>query len=190
MFSFIMMSCGYVENCSTSFLLYGTEFMGSPGFETRGEAIRELALDIYAKYFDERLSTYENRYSQSVKECCRTALIADNKAKFCAQCGSHIKDKEFDEERFMEYVLELQNSTCDSYGEAEWAHERSFAWWPWSIREFLDAPRDSLIMIAENAEHVMLDALYDAMPELKPSGSMRSNSDYEKFKEDKQPSYR
>lgn len=189
-YSFIMMSCGYVESNQTSWLLYGTHFHGREGFDTMQEAITELALDLYAKYYDECLSSYINRYSFS--KCCTDSLIKDKEAKFCSKCGKPLIDKEFNADHFIEFIVNLHGSTCDSYGEAEYANGRHFVWWPWSMHEFIDASKDEIIFIGESAEYVLLAALFDAKPELIKENDyevhMRDWEDY--FKQNKQPSYR
>lgn len=166
-YKFIMINCGYVESNKTAPLIYGCQFMGYEGFSTCREAITELALDLYAKFHYEILDVYENRYAQDLKKCCLDMLIRDKNANFCPLCGSAIKDKDFNEESFMDFIRDLHGTDCDSYGEAEHAKDRHFVWWPWSTHEFLESPRDSIIWIEENAEHVLLCALYDAKPELR-----------------------
>lgn len=167
MLRFIVMTCGYVENAMTSALIYQCQFFGNPGYSTYKEAITDLALDLYSKYYDDHLSIYENRYSRSVKDCCRQTLINNKEAKFCSDCGSQISDKDFDPEDFMEYITSLHSSTCDSYGDAEYAGGRHLKWWPYWNEDFIGAPKEDIIYIGENAELVLLDALLDAKPELR-----------------------
>lgn len=166
LFNVIMMSCGFAESNQTSWLMYGTGYFGHPGFKTRAEAVTELALDLYAKYHDEVLDAYERRYSK--KECCREALISNKNANFCPTCGSTIADRVFDPQEFRDFVIDLHGTTCDSYGAAEWFKDRKPVFWPWSVRDFQEAHKDQVIWIPENAEHVILAALYDVKPELKP----------------------
>ncbi len=187
-----MMTCGYVESNMTSWLLYGCRFQGNPGYDSMEEAIKDLALDLYAKFYDEHLSAYENRYL-NFERCCRDVLIEDPKANFCKGCGKAIANKQFDPAEFRDFVVGLHNTTCDSYGDAEWTSTRErMAWWPWSIREFIHAPKDSVIYIAENGEHILLEALYEAKPELKGAEDDYQNyasPDWDAFKAGKQPSY-
>ena len=192
MLRFIVMSCGYVEDASTSVLIYQCEFFGNPGYTSYKEAITDLALDMYGKFYDDYLSVYENRYGNDVKECCRQALIANKTAKFCSGCGRQILNKEFHYHQFMEYVFNLHSSTCDSYGEAEWAAGKDLHWWPWGTDRFIGAPKEDVIYIAENAEVILLAALLDAKPELQseiyqlPFGSR----DWDFFKNENPPNYR
>ena len=169
---FIIMSCGYVESNHTSLLVYGTHFHGHEGFDTAVEAVKELSLDLYAKFHDEYLSTYNNRYGADLKECCSKSLVNDKDAKFCATCGSRLEDKKFDGDAFMDFIRDLHGSTCDSYGESEWANGRDFVWWPWcNIGNLIGAPKETVVIIPESAEECLLEALAEAKPELFPTPS-------------------
>lgn len=162
MYRVIMMTCGYVESSRTSWLIYQCEFFGLPGFETRREALKELALDMYAKYQDE----HAPRVKPIVNKCCKKAVT--EKHDFCPSCGRSLNVKDaFDSERFMEFVNSLHDTTADSYGESEYACDRSFKWWPFWSAELFNTRKEEVVYIPENAEQVVLGALYDAMPELK-----------------------
>lgn len=191
---FIVMTCGYVENASTSVLIYQCGFSGKSGYSSYREAITDLALDLYSKFYDEHLSIYENRYSRSVKDCCRKVLIDNKEAKYCSECGSQISDKKFLYDEFKEYVSNLHCTTCDSYGDAEYAAGRNLIWWPYWTNDFIGAPKEEVIYIAESAEQVLLDALLDAKPELKDPDEDTYESDFpsdwERFKNNNPPTYR
>lgn len=194
---FIMMSCGYAESGQTSWLIYQCQFFGRYNYySSYKEAITDLALDLYAKFYDDHLSIYQNRYNKEVKDCCRKTLVSNKEAKFCFSCGERIVDKIFDDNEFMNYVCELHNTTSDSYGDAEETSTRDLTWWPFWGTEFIGTPKEEVICIAENAEIVLLDALVEAKPELKEAAenvNINHNffeSDWEKFKKDIQPSYK
>ena len=188
---FIIMNTGYVESSSTSTLIYQCGFFGNPGYASYKEAITDLALDLYAKFYDDVLSVYHNRYAREIKDCCRKSLIDNNDAKFCSDCGQELHDKPFDPEEFMEYIVHLQNSTADSYGDAEYANKRHLTWWPYWVGDFIGAPKEEVIAIAENAELLLTSALMEAKPELKEDvDDYGSNDDWEQFKNNEQPSYR
>ncbi len=178
------MHCGYVESCKTSLLVFQAF---NNGYKSMKEAITELALDMYNKFHHECLSIYENRYSFGLKDCCRLALIEKHDANFCSNCGSQLKDKEFDPDYFMQFISELHNTDCDSYGESEYANGEAFSWYPFQTGAFIGAPKKSIIYIAEKAEVVLLCALFDAKPELKKLDY--KNDDWLSFKKGKQPSY-
>lgn len=186
MYRFIVMICGYVENAMTSTLIYQCQFFGNPGYSSKKEAVTDLALDLYSKYYDDHLSVYERRYSRDVKDCCRAALIANKEAKYCSDCGNQISDRKFDPEAFMEYITALHSSTCDSYGDAEYAGGRNLKWWPYWTDEFIGAPKEDVIFIGENAEVVLLEALIEAKPEIKAQvdeGDLPySSTDWEEIK--------
>lgn len=191
---FIMMTCGYVESAMTSVLLYQCEFFGHPGYASYQEAITNLALDLYSKYYDEVLSIYNNRYARRVEECCRRELTKNEKASFCSTCGKAIMDKKFDAEAFCRFITDLHGTDCNSYREAEHANGRQFTWWPWQSDDFIGAPKKDVIWIAEKAEYVLLYALLDAKPELRNNevdeDYYLARADWERFKAGKPPTYK
>jgi hypothetical protein len=191
MLKYIVIHCGYAESNTTSALIYQCEFFGNPGYTSYKTAITDLALDLYAKFYDGYLSVYENRYSKQVKDCCRKVLTADKNAKFCSECGKQIADKQFDHEEFMDYIRGLHSSTCDSYGEAEYVAGRHLTWWPFGSGNFIGAPKEEVIYIAEYAEVVLLSALFDAKPELRTGDDDDFDlGDWKDFKKEIQPTYR
>ena len=189
MYRFIAMHCGYVESCKTSLLVYNCEYSGHSGFKTMKDAIIELALDMYHKYYQEVLSIYEHRYTSGLEKCCRDALIAKHDANFCSTCGKAIKDKEFDDEGFMGFIRDLHDTDCDSYGEADSANNRALVWYPFWTDAFIGASKKSIIFIPENAESILLYALFEVKPELKGKEYTKFFDDWEKFKADEQPDY-
>jgi hypothetical protein len=192
-FSFIVMTCGYAGSSMVSNLIY--ERIGfKEGFSSYKEAITNLALDFYAKYYDECLSIYENRYDRSVQDCCRRILNENKKANFCSTCGNQLVDKEFDYEKFAQYIMSMHEANTDNYGEAECTGTRELNWWPfYSFQELITSCKnDEVIFIMENAEQVLLAALLEGKPELKKDGweNHFSCHDWEQFKNNIQPGYR
>lgn len=156
----VMMSCGYVENNRTSWLIF-TTFADDERFETAAQAVIELALDLHAKYEDEVLDV------GYLSPCCKESQAKDADAVFCAKCGKRCRDAEFDELSFMEYVEGLHDTTADTYGESEANPKRDFAFWPWRAEEIVGAGLDEIVVIGENAERVIFDALCEVKPELR-----------------------
>ncbi len=156
----VMMSCGYVENNLTSWLIFST-FTRNERFDTAAQAVMELALDLHAKYEDEYLT------HPVYNECCKKAK-EDPATSFCPKCGSCLQPNVmFDATAFMDYVIGLHSTTCDSYGEAESTGKRDFAFWPWRAEEIVGASQDEIVLIGENAERVILDALYETREDLR-----------------------
>lgn len=167
MYRFIAMHCGYVESNSVSLLVYQCGFCGIRGYETMHEAVTDLALDLYEKYYVDQLSIYENRYTKKLLKCCRVELVKNPEVNFCSKCGKELQDAKFNSDDFTEYVRDLHGATADGYGEAEATPRRQFHWWPFWTRDFIGAPKEEIIYIPENAEYVVLGALLDAKPELR-----------------------
>jgi hypothetical protein len=135
-----MMQCGYVENASVSWLIFSLPWR-KEGFATKEEAIRELALDLYSSYIEDK-TPYTPR-------------------------GEAKEEIVFDNVEFMEFVANRHYQTTDSYGDAEYANGRNLVWWPYWADRMLSAPREEILLIQEEAEVELLNALYLVMPELK-----------------------
>jgi hypothetical protein len=150
----VMMSCGYVENACTSWLIFSTH---SGHFATAAEAVIELALDLHAKFEDEVLAPIYR------SECCRK----QGDVAYCSSCGKRLLPKAFNGTEFMEYITGLHNTTCDSYGESESTGKRDFAFWPWRAHELLTASKDEIVFIGECGDRVILDALFEIRKDLR-----------------------
>jgi hypothetical protein len=155
----VMMSCGYVEGNTTSWLIFSTH---SGRFDTAAEATMELALDLHAKYEEDVL-----QYRVRFKDKCCQATAGNPEHKFCSTCGAPLHEVTFDSDEFMEYVIGLHKTTCDSYGSAEDTVNRQFAFWPWRAEDIIGAAPDEVVFIAENGELVMLNALYESREDLR-----------------------
>jgi hypothetical protein len=162
-YNYIMMKCGYVESNQVSWLMYGCDFFGIDGFATMEEAIKVLAEDLYSRFYDEQIAPSEDEFGGDFRE-------------FIAQ-------------DFPEFIRSLHNTTCDSYGEAEETSNRNLSWWPFWANKFPDAVKaGTVIWIGENAERVLLAALYDAKPELKlEDDDYMESRDWADFKAGQQP---
>lgn len=174
-------------------LIYQCQFFGNPGYTSMKEAITELALDMYAKFQGDVLSAYQRRHSSEMGECCRETLMIQPRANFCTSCGCVIADREFRYYEFTDYVSHLHTATTDSYGESERAVDRSFAWYPFWTQDFIGAPKEDVIFIAEDAQDVLVNALLEAKPELRDPQQDRNfveSIDWKQFKAEKQPEYR
>lgn len=151
----IAVTCGYVEDAYVARLIFSTP--GRRRFATPGEAVTELALDMYAKYRDELVE-------DKPKACC-VKSFKKKEAKFCSICGCPAVRMAFSSERFMEFIKELHCTTNDSYGQAEWADGRTCVFLPWH-HNLIGIQENEIVDISENAEQVLLCALFEAMPEL------------------------
>jgi hypothetical protein len=186
-YRFIAFACGYAESCKTSTMVYGTPYFENKSFTTKADAITQLALELYAKF------KLENKVF--LNKCCLKA--SKRKDKFCSKCGKEIYNiREFDVYKFLEFVTNLHNSTCDSYGQAEYFDTLEPQFSPWSFLDFWETDKSETIYIAENAEYVLLAALLESknnLIELEDSVEFVNciqARDWHIFKEDKQPTYR
>lgn len=157
----VMMCCGYVESSMTSWLIFST-MDKSKRFETARDAVVELALDLYAKYDDEL--SYSRK---AIGRCCQDTQALNKEAAYCMTCGNRFESNEFDELGFCEFVRDLHVRNCDAFGESEYANDRELVFWPWRSEEIIRAAEDEIVLISENAEGVILSALYESKPELR-----------------------
>lgn len=159
-YRFVMMTCGYVESAVTSWLIYTSQRVY---FKTAEEAVKQLALDMYAKFHDEHMDELE-----VWKPCCKSAL--KDEKKFCPDCGTQVGGLEFSADEFAEYVTGIHSTTCDTYGEAEYTKTRpELTFWPWQGDNIIGVKKNEVIVINQNAEWVLLDALCECKPELRAS---------------------
>ena len=168
MYRFIFLKTGFAESNSVSSLIYQCNYFGYEGYDTQKEAITTLAEDLYAKYYDDCLSTYANRYSAG--SCCNKTLSANRRAKYCYECGSPLADETFDKEDFQEYIRNLFKLDYNDYGDAEDTSTQELRWWPFWNKEFIGADRKTVVIIDENCEYVLTDALMEARPALRYGG--------------------
>lgn len=179
MIKYIVYHTGYVENSSTSLMVYQCQFFGCYGYASAKEAVVDLALDLYSKYIDDVLA-----YRKPTSKCCETASLLGassiaeirEKYKVCTKCGVELQDRTFDQDDFCSYLHRLHNSTCDSYGEAEVTSTRDLTWWPYWSSHFIGAPKSEILYIGESAEYVFLSALYSVKPELMPKENAYASS--------------
>ena len=166
----IAVTCGYVEDAYVARLIFSTP--DRRRFATPGEAVTELALDMYAKY-------REDCIEDKPKECC-VKSFKKKEAKFCSACGRSAIRMAFNSERFMEFIQELHCTTNDSYGCAEWADDRTSVFLPW-YHDLIGIQENEIVDISENAEQVLLCALFEAKPELMGKDDKH---DHERFLKD------
>ncbi len=192
MIKFIAFHTGYAETCSTSMMVYQCGFFGHPGYTSPKEAFVNLALDLFAKFYDDVLS-----YRIPTNKCCEGASVLGSggssqlreKYKVCDVCGIPLQERPFSPEDFMSYIRGLHGQTCDSYGDAEDTSTRDpLTWWPFWTNRFIGTPKEEIIFLRENAEWALLDALYYAKPELRVGDEGRQlNKDWEVIKQNKAP---
>lgn len=162
MIKHLLISCGYVEGNYVSILAFNHV---DGGHETLKEAVTSLALDMYAKFVEDNPNDAGKKRKHKV--CCLKAIKKDSDANFCSFCGTRIQVVDyFDVDKFVEYVQNLHSSTCDSYGDGEWANERPLEWCPFGS-DFMNAEKSEVAFLYESAEVTLLYALLEANPEIK-----------------------
>lgn len=158
----IALGFGYVESGKTSWLIYKAE-QGSPA--TRKQALFSLVKYLYAKYQSELEQANSWRDLRVKNKCCKTNIRQNADAKFCSDCGSNISKKQFDVEDWRGFLFRLQKSDCDSYGDHDDVYDSNdFSWTPWMFG--FDVQQKNMLIIGENAEHILTEVLKLIHPEL------------------------
>ncbi len=153
----IMMCCGYAESAMSSWLIY-TSIIGNVTFATKVDAVKALALDMYNKYIDDM-------DVRTVRQCpeCKEIRGGD----FCFKCGANLLAiQTLDAGEFKDWIVSLHSTNCDNYGEAEYANGEDLTFWPWRADEIVSAKQNEIVLLCENAQHILTEALYDQKPEL------------------------
>lgn len=154
----VMMTCGYVESQMTSWLIYNTR--NAIAFESKLTAVRALAMDMYNKYVEDHLDGKAPH--GLVKSCCKAAF-----GRFCSQCGASLEHMRFDECSFQDFVKGLHSTDCDSYGSCDYAGDDVLVFWPWLAQDrILGLSENEVVILCENAEKILTEALYDQLPDL------------------------
>ena len=152
----LFMRTGYVE--SSSIAVTHATYSGD-GFDTKEEALRNLALHFY---WDMKVN-YKPFVSLKSK-CCQAALKKN--AASCSKCGTKLRT-EFVPEDFTDTVrglLGTDSNGCDAgFGDySNWPKDKYY-WWAWnSIAELFSYWKDhpgSVVEIHENAEYEILKHL-------------------------------
>lgn len=159
----IALCFGYVESNTTSHLVYQADHKWP---SSRKEALHSLVNYLYNKF------VYENEdYRKSkmhMADCCRKGWWArdrENPPTNCPTCNADYNVPfQFSEEEWINYLYDLHRSNCDSYGDHD-DIDNPYDWQPW--RFYFDVPQHEMLIISENAEHILTHALYEIRPELK-----------------------
>jgi len=136
MIKYIAYRCGYVEENTTAIMVWEAQY--TEGFKEREEALKSLAAYLYKKYCEE--------YIAKPKGCCQKA-----KRNYCSQCGTRICKPSFNEKDFQLFIVELMNTTCDSFGGWDDYASDEMVWNPWSA-SIIDLTKENSICIPEDGE--------------------------------------
>lgn len=167
----IALSFGYVENNTTSWLIYKSNDK-TP--ETRCEALESLVAYLWDKYSNEMNKSHERSLGYSYgNKCCQRNWLDNKYVNYikrtenpisCPTCNmTYPVTWDFDPEEWVDYLRSLHNSIADDYGEHEYV-ENPYGWSPWIFN--FDVPQHQTIIIKELAEDILTLILYKMHPEL------------------------
>lgn len=165
----IALSFGYVESNTTSWLIYQAEGKHP---STRKEALHSLVEYLWDKYNKEtgESKKHLDLFKSNMAKCCRTAWNkrdTNNPPTHCPFCEANynkVIENEFSITEWHEFLTNLHGSCCDNYGEHDWP-ENPYGWSPW-MYDF-NIPQNQILIIAENAEVILTQALSKIHPELR-----------------------
>lgn len=165
----IALSFGYVEGNTTSWLIFRSEEVLP---RTRKAALHSLVEYLWDKFQKEQSETdnLNKNHKWDMAKCCQKAWAKrddQNPPNNCPTCQASYNvenKKSFSISKWHEYLVNLYSSDCNSYGEHDWAHNPQ-GWSPWEFQ--FDIPQHQMLIVAENAEHIITLALAELHPELK-----------------------
>jgi hypothetical protein len=136
-----VLNFGYVESASMTYL----PFTSQVKFKGAKEALLDLA-----KFLKEQ---YLLRHETKPKKCCLASKDKDSAAEFCSKCGRSLKEEEFDNEHFEDWLQQLDCTNVDSFAGnfIEWDDTQR-----WQSNGLEGAPNQRFVY---NAEWVLLAAL-------------------------------
>jgi hypothetical protein len=180
----VALSFGYVESNTTSWLIFTIESGECP--TSRKEALHTLTEYLYNKYKAEKddNAKFSDNYKSHMAKCCRDAWSKrnyQNPPTNCPRCNASYDvpcDRTFSVEDWEDWLKRLQSSDCDSYGDHDYI-ECKYDWTPWRTR--FDIPQHQMVIVCENAEHILTMALAEIHPEL---GEEVEDDDYGLFERD------
>ncbi|CAB4196749.1 hypothetical protein UFOVP1290_269 [uncultured Caudovirales phage] len=166
----VSLSFGYVESNTTAVLIY-TATKKIPS--SRSEALESLTEHLYKKYLCDKKDNddYVHTYKTHMAKCCQKAWKNSNRdLNTCPKCGANYNAEivsEFDISDWQNYLRDLMNSDCDSYGyHYECSDfEDEYGWSPWQHN--FNHQSDEMVIVAEKAEDILTIALAKIHPELK-----------------------
>lgn len=100
-----LLNFGYAESGRLAYV---------PFTSTQKFANAKIALVDLANFFKEH---YLELHKPKLKKCCLDNKAKDSTAQFCSKCSKSLVDQDFDDEGYMEFVMDIGGCDTDSYGE-------------------------------------------------------------------------
>lgn len=98
-----VLNFGYVESAGLSYMPWSS----SEKYATAKDALIDLAT-----FFKEQ---YLLQHKVELKSCCEANKKKDPEASFCSKCRRSLKEEEFDDEAFIDWLQGMANSNIDSF---------------------------------------------------------------------------
>jgi len=98
-----VLNFGYVESSRLSYF----PFSSLNKYKDAKEALVDLA-----KFLQEQ---YNLGHATEPKKCCISSKEKDAEAEFCAKCGRSLKEEEFNDEHFVDWLQEMSGCDTDTF---------------------------------------------------------------------------
>ena len=108
-----ILNFGYAEDSHLGWVPFSSE--------KEFASVKDAFIDL-SKFF---LNSYMERHKEA--KCCSSAR-AKGISTYCSNCGNFIGQNEFNEEDFLNFLLEISTSTVDSYA-ANYSSESDYPEW-------------------------------------------------------------
>ena len=156
---YVTLTTGYVESGSASILIL--ENQTGIGFQTKREALRNLAAGVFQKYLWDHSIDVER--TKNRRACCEKTLECNSSAKFCMTCSTKFSIPEIMKQQFVDFLSEMCHATAD-----DWGSDDIVGWSPWvGIHEVMrNATVSEVLAISELGAEVVAEFLSpDDVPE-------------------------
>jgi hypothetical protein len=111
-----VLNFGYVESSSLSYM----PFSSTEKYASAKEALVDLAI-----FFKEQFAL-NNKVE--LKACCEVNKKKDAEAAFCSKCRRSLKEEEFDDEAFVDWIRGMGNCDIDSFHGEYIDYDESLRW--------------------------------------------------------------
>lgn len=98
-----VLNFGYVESSRLSFM----PFTSAEKYADAKEALVDLASFLKERYLE--------RHKITPKKCCTASKQKAEPGEYCSKCGRSLKEEEFNEEHFIDYLRSMSDCDIDTF---------------------------------------------------------------------------
>ena len=165
MIEWIVLRTGDKETGQLTWIVFGNRYCAKRQYGTPADAVMQLAVDYYTMW-----KTLNGDDSILLSKCCLESVRngttfeveGDSTGRECQTCGQCTN---FCESAYREFIEESYIFSQDSYFHPEGV---DVYWSPLKTEAIWGAPPETIVVIQDGAENVLLDALREELPDLLP----------------------